>query len=218
VLISQNRQAEKDRVRMDIEYEVNIKAEHEVAALHEKTDRIYENMMARFSSLENNLSQTNTVRHVHYSVGVAYAQLGDHVNARQWLARAIATGFPCYPWFERDQLLRPLQGDAEYERMMSELKSRGRRRGQNTSEDGFASKVACDVSSALPLEVRRWLYPAVRATSISGCAPGMEAPAILGQRPHQGRARFIRRLTAGHSHRREANSGGKADNRAAHDF
>ena len=49
--------------------------------------------------------------HVHYSVGVAYAQLGDHVNARQWLARAIATGFPCYPWFERDQLLRPLQGD-----------------------------------------------------------------------------------------------------------
>jgi hypothetical protein len=53
---------------------------------------------------------------------VAYAQLGDHLNARQWLARAIATGFPCYPWFERDQLLRPLQGDAEYERMLGELK------------------------------------------------------------------------------------------------
>ena len=60
--------------------------------------------------------------HVHYSVGVAYAQLGDHVNSRQWLARAIATGFPCYPWFERDQLLRPLQGDAQYERMIGELK------------------------------------------------------------------------------------------------
>jgi TolB-like protein len=60
--------------------------------------------------------------HVHYSVGVAYAQLGDYVNARQWLARAIATGFPCYPWFGRDQLLRPLQGDAEYERMLVELK------------------------------------------------------------------------------------------------
>ncbi len=60
--------------------------------------------------------------HVHYSVGVAYAQFGDHVNARLWLARAIATGFPCYPWFERDQLLRPLQGDAEYERMLSDLK------------------------------------------------------------------------------------------------
>ena len=52
VLVSQNRQAEKDRVRADIEYEVNIKAEMEVAHLHEKTDRIYENMLARFATME----------------------------------------------------------------------------------------------------------------------------------------------------------------------
>ncbi len=52
VLVSQNRQAEKDRVRADIEYEVNIKAELEIAHLHEKTDRLYENMMARFEKLE----------------------------------------------------------------------------------------------------------------------------------------------------------------------
>ena len=52
VLVSQNRQAEKDRVRADIEYEVNIKAELEVAHLHEKTDRIYESMLARFAKLE----------------------------------------------------------------------------------------------------------------------------------------------------------------------
>jgi len=52
VLISQNRQAEKDKVRADIEYEVNIKAELEVAHLHEKTDRIYEQMMARFEKLD----------------------------------------------------------------------------------------------------------------------------------------------------------------------
>ena len=56
VLISQNRQAEKDRVRSDIEYEVNIKAELEVAHLHEKTDRIYENMMARFEKLEKGMA------------------------------------------------------------------------------------------------------------------------------------------------------------------
>ncbi len=56
VLISQNRQSEKDRVRSDIEYEVNIKAELEIAHLHEKTDRIYENMMARFSKLEKQLA------------------------------------------------------------------------------------------------------------------------------------------------------------------
>ena len=52
VLVSQNRQAEKDRVRADIEYEVNVKAELEVTHLHEKTDRIYENMLARFAKLE----------------------------------------------------------------------------------------------------------------------------------------------------------------------
>jgi len=52
VLVSQNRQAEKDRVRADIEYEVNVKAEMDVAHLHEKTDRIYENMLERFARLE----------------------------------------------------------------------------------------------------------------------------------------------------------------------
>jgi uncharacterized membrane protein len=55
VLISQNRQAQKDKVRADIEYEVNIKAELEVAHLHEKTDRMYENMMARFEKIEKAL-------------------------------------------------------------------------------------------------------------------------------------------------------------------
>ena len=57
VLISQNRQAQKDKVRADIEYEINIKAELEVAHLHEKTDRIYENMMARFEKIEKALGQ-----------------------------------------------------------------------------------------------------------------------------------------------------------------
>jgi uncharacterized membrane protein len=56
VLISANRQAEKDKVRADIEYEVNIKAELEVAHLHEKTDRIYESMLERFTKLEKSLA------------------------------------------------------------------------------------------------------------------------------------------------------------------
>lgn len=56
VLVSQNRQTEKDRVRSDIEYEVNVKAELEVAHLHEKTDRIYEKMLERFSKLERTMA------------------------------------------------------------------------------------------------------------------------------------------------------------------
>jgi len=62
VLISQNRQTEKDRVRSDIEYEVNIKAELEVAHLHEKTDRIYEEMLARFTRLEKSLAQPEAMK------------------------------------------------------------------------------------------------------------------------------------------------------------
>jgi CRP/FNR family cyclic AMP-dependent transcriptional regulator len=56
VLISQNRQGEKDRVRSDIEYEVNIKAELEIAHLHEKTDRLYESMLERFAKLDKHLA------------------------------------------------------------------------------------------------------------------------------------------------------------------
>lgn len=58
VLISQNRQAQKDKYRADIEYEVNIKAELEVAHLHEKTDRIYEQMMAKFEKLERGMASS----------------------------------------------------------------------------------------------------------------------------------------------------------------
>ncbi|HEU4832996.1 MAG TPA: DUF1003 domain-containing protein [Pyrinomonadaceae bacterium] len=61
VLVSQNRQAEKDRVRADIEYEVNVKAELEVTHLHEKTDRIYESMLARFAKLEKMLQPGKVV-------------------------------------------------------------------------------------------------------------------------------------------------------------
>jgi CRP/FNR family cyclic AMP-dependent transcriptional regulator len=52
VLISQNRQVEKDKVRGDIEYDVNIKAEMEVGELHQKIDHIHAEMMRRFVALE----------------------------------------------------------------------------------------------------------------------------------------------------------------------
>ena len=51
VLISQNRQADKDRVRSNIDYEVNVKAEMEVSYLHEKTDRLHEKMLEEFSKM-----------------------------------------------------------------------------------------------------------------------------------------------------------------------
>jgi uncharacterized membrane protein len=55
VLISQKRQSEKDRVRSDIEYEVNVKAELEVGHLHEKTDQLYAHMLEHFVRLQKRL-------------------------------------------------------------------------------------------------------------------------------------------------------------------
>src|ERR1043166_7809408 len=52
VLISQNRQAAKDKIRADIEYDVNIKAELEVSHLHTKVDHIHEQMTTKFGEFE----------------------------------------------------------------------------------------------------------------------------------------------------------------------
>jgi CRP/FNR family cyclic AMP-dependent transcriptional regulator len=57
VLISQNRQAEKDRVRSNIDYEVNVKAELEVAHLHDKTDRMEEKMLEQFDKLKKMIAE-----------------------------------------------------------------------------------------------------------------------------------------------------------------
>jgi uncharacterized membrane protein len=42
ILMSQNRQARKDRLHAQLDYEVNLKAEMEVLALHEKVDVLRE--------------------------------------------------------------------------------------------------------------------------------------------------------------------------------
>ncbi len=51
VLLSQNRQAAKDHVRADIEYEVNLRAELEVAELHQKIDSLNANVLAGLNRL-----------------------------------------------------------------------------------------------------------------------------------------------------------------------
>lgn len=45
IMMSQNRQDAKDRVRADIEYEVNVRAEVEVMQLHQKVDRMKEEVI-----------------------------------------------------------------------------------------------------------------------------------------------------------------------------
>jgi len=52
VLLSQNRQVSRDRVRNDIEYAVNLKAELEIAQLHDKVDLLQVQLLDRLASLE----------------------------------------------------------------------------------------------------------------------------------------------------------------------
>lgn len=55
VLLSQNRQAAKDHIRDDVEYGINVKAEMEVAHLHEKLDATREDLLARLARIEDRL-------------------------------------------------------------------------------------------------------------------------------------------------------------------
>jgi uncharacterized membrane protein len=52
VLISQNRQAAKERIRSDAEYDANIRAGLEVTQLHVKLDALYEQALGRLAALE----------------------------------------------------------------------------------------------------------------------------------------------------------------------
>ncbi len=47
VLVSQNRQGAKDRLRADLDYQVNLKAELEIAHLHEKVEFLTEELLVR---------------------------------------------------------------------------------------------------------------------------------------------------------------------------
>ena len=55
VLLSQNRQAERDRVRNDVEYDVNLKAEMQIAHLHEKFDENYALVHKRLERIEQRI-------------------------------------------------------------------------------------------------------------------------------------------------------------------
>lgn len=62
VLLSQGRQSAKDRIRSDIEDDVNLKAELEVAYLHEKVDLLVESTSARLERKEKLLTKGERVQ------------------------------------------------------------------------------------------------------------------------------------------------------------
>jgi CRP/FNR family cyclic AMP-dependent transcriptional regulator len=57
VLLAQNRQAAKERIRADIEYDVNLKAELEIGHLHEKVDRLNSETLRRLEKIQGLLEK-----------------------------------------------------------------------------------------------------------------------------------------------------------------
>jgi hypothetical protein len=60
--------------------------------------------------------------HTAYSAGAALVQLGDLNAGLAWLERAAVTGFPCYPWYERDTLLEPLRRHPGFVQLLGRLR------------------------------------------------------------------------------------------------
>jgi uncharacterized membrane protein len=60
VLVSQNRSGEKDRIRADADYQVNLKAQHEIMQLHQKLDRLTEAVAQRDGAQENGATTVST--------------------------------------------------------------------------------------------------------------------------------------------------------------
>ena len=62
--------------------------------------------------------------HVSYSLGAAFAQLGDRGRAMTALRAAADTGFPCAPWYATDPLLQPLRSDPTFATFAADLTAR----------------------------------------------------------------------------------------------
>jgi tetratricopeptide (TPR) repeat protein len=64
--------------------------------------------------------------HVAYSLGAAWAQLGDAATSIRWLQQAVDTGFPCYPWFAKDTLLDPVRSAPGFRELIARLEAQHR--------------------------------------------------------------------------------------------
>src|SRR5687768_12354949 len=65
----------------------------------------------------------NPSHHAAYFAGAAMARMRRAQESVHWLREAAATGFPCYPLFERDSNLDPIRQDPQFKAFMIELRN-----------------------------------------------------------------------------------------------
>jgi DNA-binding winged helix-turn-helix (wHTH) protein/TolB-like protein len=80
---------------------------------------MHEQARARIAVIEHGPDMDH---HIAYSLGATMAQLRDASTSLTWLERAVDTGFPCYPWFEKDPMLDPIRGDPGFVRLLERLR------------------------------------------------------------------------------------------------
>lgn len=65
--------------------------------------------------------------HATYDIACVYALEGKSEEAVKWLKETAATGFPCYPLFERDAYLNRIRQAPEFIQFMAEMKAQNER-------------------------------------------------------------------------------------------
>src|SRR5262249_15871355 len=72
-------------------------------------------------------SQQGALAHFHhapYNLACACSLLRSEARAIDWLKKAAAEGYPCYPRFEKDPLLQNLRNQPQFKALLSELRER----------------------------------------------------------------------------------------------
>ena len=79
IMMSQNRQAAKDRLAAALDYEVNVKAEISIAQLHDKIDHLQERLQSLLSEIENEAGRG----------GRGVIKSPTHLGRPQWATKAL---------------------------------------------------------------------------------------------------------------------------------
>ena len=83
------------------------------------------------SSSTKTLSAAEADSEMAYRLATYFAVDGDESEALHWLRRAIYLGNENYPWFAKNPAWRNLQGHADFERILEDLKKSYRRNQKN---------------------------------------------------------------------------------------
>jgi len=73
--------------------------------------------------------------HATYAIGCVYALAGKSDECVKWLKETAATGFPCYPLFERDHFLDRIRQAPQFVQFMAEMKAQNERFRREFGED-----------------------------------------------------------------------------------